>query len=249
MKRSILLISATISLLFVGCQSTTFTKNNFNSLASVGGETLRFTTNKSTFIRSLEPNISKGERNEFIDEFILKSDVQCQQYLENSKKDKKKSKSEGELYMNIAHTVSSVLGLGYITQTAQSIFLDNPELNTENQKAYENALSPEIKKGVEIVRERYAKKMKKKKIFPVKKYGSNHLKKDMSIYDKQCNKEYGLIEINRALKEMQRQMRVSTYAKPVQKVTPKINLEAVKKKVKAVSEKVKKRDNHTTKKR
>ena len=243
MKKS-LLLTTTIAIIFTGCIPSTLQQSNLN--ISDEPKALRFNTNESTFITRLQPNISKNERNEFIDEFILKSDVQCRQYLDNPQENKKKSKNEDELYMNIAHTVSTVLGLGYITQTAETIFLDNDESNKENQKAYENALSPEIKKGVEIVRERYAKKIKKKKKLSIKKYNSNQLKEDMNIYDKQCDKEYGLIEINRALKEMQNQMRNPTYAKP--KPTPKINLEAVKNKVKAVSKEIKKKENNATKK-
>ena len=228
-----------MAILFTGCMPSTFQSN---LSASDEAKSLRFSTNESTFLTKLKPNISKERRNEFIDEFILKSDVQCQQYLANPKKDEKKSDSTDELYMNIAQTVSTVLGLGYITQTAQAIFLDDDKSSKEGQEAYENALSPEIKKGVEIVRERYAKKIKKKKIFQVKRYNSNQLKEDMNIYDKQCNMEYGLIEINRALKEMQSQMRNPVYAKPTQSTTPKINLEAIKEKVKKVSKEVKSKE-------
>lgn len=236
-----LLLTTTIAIIFTGCISPTFQSN-----LNVSDETkpLRFSTNESTFIRRLESNISKERRNEFINEFILKSDMQCQKYLENPKKDGEKSESEDKLYMNIAQTVSTVLGLGYITQTAQAIFLDDDESSKEGQEAYENALSPEIRKGVEIVRERYAKKIEKKKELTVKKYNTNNLKEDMNIYDKQCNMEYGLIEINRALKEMQSQMRNPIYAKPA----PKINLEAVKNKVKEVSNKVKQKEENATKK-
>ena len=247
MNRSLFFSTTVIALIFSGCLPSTSPQNNLN--LSNQGQLLRFTTDKSTFLIPLKPNISKNRRNEFIDEFILKSDVQCQQYLNTPEKNNNKSRNEDALYMNIAQTVSTVLGLGYITQTAQAIFLDSDESNKESQQAYKNALSPEIKKGVEIVRERYATKIKKKKTFPIKKYDSNHLKTDMNIYDKQCNREYGLIEINRALKEMQRQMRTPTYTKPAPKHVPKINLEAVKKKVKAVSEKVKKKDDNKTKNR
>jgi len=231
-----------MAIIFTGCIPSTFQQSNLD--VSTQTEPLRFSTNRSTFLTRLESNISKERRNEFIDEFILKSDIQCQQYLNNPKKDKKKSKSEDELYMNIAQTVSTVLGLGYITQVAQSIFLDDDESSKEGQKAYENALSPEIKKGVEIVRERYAKKIKKKKELTVKKYNSNQLQEDINIYDKQCNMEYGLIEINRALKEMQNQMRTPVYAKPAHK----INLESVKEKVKNVSKQVKQKEDNATKK-
>jgi hypothetical protein len=56
--------------------------------------------------------------------------------------------------------------------------------------------------------------------------------------------EYGLIEINRALKEMQNQMRTPVYAKPA----PQINLESVKEKVKNVSKQVKQKEDNATKK-
>jgi hypothetical protein len=241
MNRS-LLFTATIAILFTGCIPSSYQQSSLS--ASDDTKTLRFSTNESTFISTLKSNISKEERNEFIDEFILKSDIQCQQYLNNPKKDEKKSKSKDELYMNIAQSVSAVLGLGYITQTAQSIFSENDESSKEGQKAYENALSPEIKKGVEIVRERYATKIKKKKKLTIKEYTSNQVKEDMSIYDRQCNMEYGLIEINRALKEMQSQMRNNIYAKPV----PKINLESVKEKVKNVTKQVKEKKSNSIKK-
>ncbi|NEW61365.1 hypothetical protein GSY74_08730, partial [Sulfurovum sp. bin170] len=104
-----LLLTTTIAILLTGCVPSTLQQSNLN--ASGEQKSLRFTTNESTFIAKLKPNISKDGRNEFIDEFILKSDVQCQQYLNNPEKDKKKNKNEDELYMNIAHTVSTVLGL------------------------------------------------------------------------------------------------------------------------------------------
>jgi|GEM_PF-896586 len=236
MKKRILLTTS-VALLLTGCITPSL-QSNLDS--SQGAKALIFSTNEATFITKLNQNSSKEERNEFIEEFILKSDVQCQQFLDNPPENTQESESESELYLNIAQTVSTVLGLGYITQTAQSIFLDNDSSKDESKKAYANALSPEIKKGVEIVRERYANKIKNKKKLPVKKYNTNQLKEDMSIYDKQCNKEYGLIEINRALKEMRSQLRTTQY--PQAKNSPKINLQSVAKKVENVTKEVKKKE-------
>jgi len=241
--KSLLLLTTAIVL--TGCVSTGLQLNGLNNLDE--SKSLRFSTNESKFINRLDSKSTKESRNQYIDEFILKSDVQCQQYLHNPKIDKKTDDAQSTLYMNIAHTVSSLMGLGYITQTAEAIFLNDDTSNKEAQEAYENALSPEIIRGVEIVRERYAFKIKKKKNYPISKYNSNQVTKDISLYDQQCDKEYGLIEINRALKEMQEQMRNPTYSAKTAP-TKKINIESVKKKVKDVSKEVKEKKKREPKK-
>ena len=71
---------------------------------------------------------------------------------------------------------------------------------------------------------------------PLKKYSIDNLKEDTLKYDKQCNLEYGLIEINRALKEMQSQMNSRSITK---EPTPTIDPQIIKDKVAQATQEVK----------
>ena len=80
------------------------------------------------------------------------------------------------------------------------------------------------------------KNHKKKKNLNLKAYSINNLREDMLKYDKQCNDAYGLIEINRALRQMQ-----STMYRQTTPVTPTLNIDpqTIKAKVEAATKEVK----------
>jgi hypothetical protein len=77
--------------------------------------------------------------------------------------------------------------------------------------------------------------MTSKKNLDLKTYSINNLQEDTLKYDKQCDDAYGLIEINRALKEMQNAVHIKTASN-----TPRLNIDpkAIKDKVEAASKKV-----------
>ena len=206
MNTSKILLSTYTVLLVNGCiQPSINTSSNYNSNSATN--TLIFSTNEHNFMHSLNKTSNQQERNSYMDEFFLKSDMQCANYLNQPLQKTDDSAKNDSLYMNIAEGVSSLFGLGYITSTAKAVFLDDNGKASKGEKAaYVNALSPEMRKGVEIARARFSKEMQKKKSLPIEKYPINRLKEDTLKYDKQCNLEYGLIEINRALKTMQTQM-------------------------------------------
>jgi len=191
-------------------------------------------------MHSLQNASTTNERNSYLDEFLLKSDMQCANYLNAPLQKPEESHQNDSLYMSIADTVSTVFGLSYITNTAKAVFLDDNNQESQQEKdAYANALSPEMRKGVEIGRARFAKELQKKKALPMDKYSINQLKEDTLKYDKQCNLEYGLIEINRALKDIQRQINTRVVVKKEPKLTidPKVVKEKVEKATKEVEAK------------
>jgi len=246
MKKGQLFVTKTIALaLLTGCVDNPMLPSHLNTPTGKQ-KALVFKTNQSTFITELNNKTDKIGRNSYINEFILKSDIQCRDYLTTPiTKPKQADLTQNQLYMNIFDTVSTVFGLGYITNTAKTMLSGNSSNNLENQKAYQKALSPEIQRGVEINRERYAHQIKNKEKLSIKEYPISSLYKDMLIYDKQCNEAYGLIEINRALKAMQQNIN----RPPAQSA---INLEAVKNSVTQTTKKVqakekaiqKKKENH-----
>ena len=196
-----------------------------------------FNTNRHSFLTPLlGATSSKNERNSFLDEFIDQSDMQCQHYLGNyqNRTQNITSSVEQSLYMSIFDTVSLIFGVKYITDTAKEVFVNNTNTSTpENQSIYQNALTPEIMRGVEIARLRYANAMKKRKNEALGSYSVANLQTDMRKYDKQCSNEFGLMEINKALRQAQNQMmRNST-------VIPKIDPVEIKKKVEVATKKVK----------
>jgi hypothetical protein len=191
-----------------------------------------------------------NERNTYLDEFILKSDMQCQNYLNNPLKKPKVDKSKDSLYMSLFDSVSSLFGVSLVTNTAKAVFLNDDGESTEEKKAYANALSPEIRKGVELGRSRYAQTMVRKKTLDLQAYSINNLREDTLKYDKQCNDIYGLIEINRALKEMQNTVHTrSTPSTPLLNIDPKSikdKVEAATKEVEEKKIKKAKSDSNTT---
>ncbi len=196
----------------------------------------RFNTNQYAFLTSnLDAITTQQERNSFLEEFISQSNMQCRHYLGNPQHQAQNitSSTEQTLYMSIFDTVSMLFGVKYITDVAKGVFLSNTTTNTpENQSMYQNALGPEIIRGVEIARLRYANVMRAKKKESLERYSIEHLQGDMAKYDKQCSNEFGLMEINNALRQAQTQMMRSGIAKP------KIDPIEIKKKVEVATKKV-----------
>ena len=237
MKKLIQLSSIATVLLLTGCVSALPNMLGSN-LEQNNQKAVTFKTNQVHFMHSLKNNSNLDERNNYLDEFILKSDIQCQNYLNNPLVKPEVDDSKDSLYMSMFDTVSGLFGMSLATNAAKAVFLDKNGESLEEKKAYVNALSPEIRKGVEIGRNRFAKSMTKKKNLNLKAYSINNLREDTLKYDKQCDDAYGLIEINRALKEMQNSMYTRTM--PVSQV-PKIDPKTIKAKVEAVSKEVKKK--------
>jgi len=231
-------------LLITGCIGETPNPFSSNLNNNASQKSLLFKTNEYSFMNSLKTVKSKEDRNNFMDEFLLKSDMQCANYLNGPLK-KTTTQQNDSLYMSIFDTASSVFGMKYVTDTAKAVFLSDDVESQDEKDAYANALSPEIRKGVEIGRARYAKKMMKKKKTSLKQYNTVALKRDTLIYDKQCNDAYGLIEINRALKEMQTQINTRTIVKAPSPLT--INPQAIKDKVTAVTKEVKEKEENKVK--
>ncbi len=181
MNSSTTLLSTFVLLLVTGCIQPSI---NINSKLNNNSTTkaLTFSTNEHNFMHSLSRASTVEERNSYIDEFLLKSDMQCANYLNQPLKKSDNSTKNDSLYMSIADTVSTLFGLSYITNTAKAVFLDNKKETDEEKKAYANALSPEIRKGVEIARARFAKEMRKKQALPLDKYSIENLKEDTVNY-------------------------------------------------------------------
>ena len=225
-----------LSFIFLGCVAS----NNSTNYSSVNGTNspqyaLKFQTNHVNFLHPLtEASKSKEKRNQFIDEFLVQSDMQCERFLNTPAVEKQpETVQEQNLYMNMFDAVSFLFGTKYITDTAKQAFSDNSYEGQVNQAAYRSALSSEINQGVRVARSRYAQQMVAKKSASLEEYNSEGLQKDMLSYDQQCSKEYGLIEINRALRAAQQQM-----TQPQNAPTPAINPVAIKSKVEAATKKV-----------
>jgi len=234
MKKLIKTSSIFTALLLTGCASGLPGVMSSN-LDQNNQKAVTFKTNQVHFMHSLKDGSNLNERNNYLDEFILKSDMQCQNYLNNPLVKPEVDESKDSLYMSMFDTVSSLFGISLATNAAKAVFLENDAESLDEKKAYVNALTPEIRKGVEIGRSRFAKSMIKKKNFDLKAYSVNNLREDSLKYDKQCDDAYGLIEINRALKEMQSAMHTATVATtPTIKIDPK----AIKAKVEAATKEV-----------
>ncbi len=232
--KSFLLLS--ILLVFLGCVPSSLIDSKQSQLQSTTSDTT-FHTRSYNFISStLNQNSTQIDRNSYLKEFLSQSDVQCQHHLRTPTALNQHSEAEQSLYMNIFDTVSMLFGIRYITETAKQAINASTLKAEDNQVAYQNALIPEIFRGVEIGRIRYAKKMLNKTSKSLEEYSLADLEKDMINYDKMCSREYGLIEINRALKEVQYQMMQATDQKA--EIDPLV----VKKKVEAVTKEVKKKE-------
>jgi len=189
-----------------------------------------FHTNQSMFIATLdEVSPTKEDRNALIDEFIMKSNLQCQHYLNNPLNKSSSDPKKQELYMDVFDGVSQAFGVKNITDGAKKLYMKNYGEGGSNKAkiAYENALSPEIKRGVEIARENYAQKMMLRKTRMIESYTVTMLKRDMRNYDRLCSYETGLIEINKALKKVQKKPKIRPFSPKIDPATIKNKVEAV----------------------
>ena len=234
MKKLIQVCSIFTALLLTGCVAGLPSMLSSN-LEQNNQKTVTFKTNQVHFMSNLKNTSSLSERNNYLDEFILKSDMQCQNYLNNPLVKPEVDDNKDSLYMSMFDTVSSLFGISLATNAAKAVFLDNNGESIEEKKAYVNALTPEIRKGVEIGRSRFARSMTTRKNLDLKTYSINNLREDTLKYDKQCDDAYGLIEINRALKEMQSSMYTRTAPS-----TPALNIDpkTIKAKVEAATKEV-----------
>ena len=223
------IIVAGILLLISGCGSET--PEPEKKKKTVAG----FKTDKSMFIATIdEASPTKEDRNALIDEFIMKSNLQCQHYLNNPLNKSSSNPKKQGLYMDIFDGVSQAFGVKNITDGAKKLYVKNKNDGSNKAKlAYENALSPEIKRGVEIARENYAQKMILRKTRMIESYTMAMLKQDMKNYDKLCSYETGLIEINKALKKAQRQPKIKPFSPKIDPTTIKNKVEAVTREVEA----------------
>ncbi|UPT78437.1 hypothetical protein MN086_04635 [Sulfurovum sp. XGS-02] len=187
-----------------------------------------FHTDRSMFIATIdEVSPTKEERNALIDEFIMKSNLQCQHYLNNPLNTSSTPKKQG-LYMDIFDGVSQAFGVKNITDGAKKLYIKKSEDGSNKAKiAYENALSPEIKRGVEIAREKYVQKMILRRTRMIESYTIAMMERDMDNYDKLCSYETGLIEIHKALKKAQRQPKIKPFSPKIDPTTIKNKVEAV----------------------
>ena len=222
-------------LLFVACLPNEQATLNPLSFNQESDKSQQFQTNLENFVASpFHENATKEERDNFIKEFILQSNLQCQHHLRHPSNSYQKSQAEQELYMTIFDTVSMIFGVSHITESAKRALMPNTQESSIYQKEYQTALTPEILKGVELGRSRYAKTLLKKTSLTLDTYDINQLKEDMSKYDKQCNQTYGLIEINRALMALQQTIEKS----PNETTSKEIDPVVVKRKVEAVTKEV-----------
>jgi len=234
MKR-LLQVGSVSALLFTGCASdfSNLLETNFQPNTQ---KAISFKTNQAYFMHTLKENATQQERNAYLDEFILESDMQCQNYLNAPLTKPQVDERQNSLYQSMFDIVANLFGISVATDAAKAVFLENNQESLEEKKAYVNALSPEIRKGVEIGRSRFAQMMKQKERLDIKAYSVNDLREDILKYDRLCNDAYGLIEINRALKAMQNTMQNQT-APTTQ--TPTIDPKTIKAKVEEATKEVK----------
>jgi len=233
MKR-LLQVGSVSALLFTGCASdfSNLLETNFQPNTQ---KTISFKTNQAYFMHTLKENATQQERNAYLDEFILESDMQCQNYLNAPLTKPQVDERQNSLYQSMFDIVANLFGISVATDAAKAVFLENNQESLEEKKAYVNALTPEIRKGVEIGRSRFAQMMKQKERLDIKAYSVNDLREDILKYDQLCNDAYGLIEINRALKAMQNSMQKT----PPATQTPTIDPKTIKAKVEEATKEVK----------
>ena len=202
-----------------------------------------FQTNLDNFINSpFHQEVTKEERDAFIKEFLFQSNMQCQHHLTQTPHAQQEKQDEESLYLTIFDTVSMIFGVSHLTESAKRALLSNTQESDGYQQKYQDALAPEILKGVEIGRVRYAKEILKRATKPLEKYPMKRVKKDMRTYDRQCNREYGLIEINRALMSLKQNLQTPQESIAPQPKQSKIDPIVVKKKVEEVTKEVERKE-------
>ena len=218
------MIAASIVLLINGCGSDGAEPDGNDTEKGSG-----FRTNQSSFITKIDKDSpTRIQRNAYIDEFITKSNIQCQHYLASPLRESSEKNGNGQLYMSIFDAVSQSFGMKQLTDVAKDLYSGDDESSNKTKTAYENALTPEIIGGVKISRKNYAQKMILRKNSLIESYTIPMVQQDMKNYDKLCNYETGLIEINNALRKAQKQPKVLLFLP--QKILP-----TIKNKVEAVT--------------
>ena len=129
-----LLFSSFISLFLTGCISGMPDILGSN-LSQTNTQTILFKTNQVHFMSTLKETSSIQERNEYLDEFLLKSDMQCQNYLNSPLSKPEVDKSNDSLYMGIFDTVSGLFGMSLATNAAKAVFLNDDEKSQEEKKS------------------------------------------------------------------------------------------------------------------
>jgi len=134
--------------------------------------------------------------------------------------------------MALFDTVSQLSGVKPITDTAKELYRRNETSSNETKLAYKRALSPEIKRGVEIARERYARKLLSNRYRLIESYTMSKLHKDLEKYDRLCNYDTGLVEINMILKKAGKEKKGK-----IAPFSPKLRIdpETIREKVEAVT--------------
>jgi len=121
MKR-LIKMSYVTTFLLTGCASD-FSNLLDSHLDQNAQKSITFETNQVYFMHSLHKNTTKEERNVYLDEFILKSDMQCQNYLNTPLAKEKVDESKNSLYMSMFDTVSNLFGISLATNAAKAVFL------------------------------------------------------------------------------------------------------------------------------
>jgi hypothetical protein len=143
--------------------------------------------------------------------------------------------------MKVYDATGQAFGVKNITDGAKTLYTGgDKDKNKEANSDYGKVLYPEIKRGVELAREKYARtNMYSKKYKLIESYTNKMLERDMQNYDKMCNHEVGLIEINKALKKMQKTPKKVSPFSPKVVIDPAVikdKVEAVPKEVEAKTE-------------
>jgi len=192
-----------------------------------------FRTDTTYFITTVDESApTKQMRNTYLEEYIQKSEIQCSQYLDRPIAQTSSSKSDTRLYLALFDTVSELFGVKPITDTAKKLYRKNEKSSNETKLAYRRALSPEIKRGVEIARERYARKLLSNRYRLIESYTMPDLYRDLEKYDRLCNYDTGLVEINMILKKAgkEKKGKIAPFSPKL-----KINPETIREKVEAVT--------------
>lgn len=220
------MLAASIVLLMTGCGSDSAEPDENDNEKGNG-----FRTNQSSFITKIDKDSpTRIQRNAYIDEFIAKSNVQCQYYLASPLREPSEKEGNSHLYMSIFDAVSQSFGMKPLTDVAKELYSGDDDGSKKTKTAYENALTPEIIRGVKISRKNYAQKMTVRKNSLIESYTIPLVKQDMRNYDKLCSHETGLIEINKALRKAQKQPKITPFS-PTLNIDPTV----IKNKVEAVT--------------
>ncbi|MBD3794169.1 MAG: hypothetical protein IE889_08480, partial [Campylobacterales bacterium] len=112
------LVVASVALLLTACVTPDVVPDYLdNNTQTTPQKPLKFQTNQSTFLISIsDAGQSVENRNRFMDEFLLKSDMQCEHFLNSPVVDQQpQTNEEKSLYMSMFDTMSFLFGTKYLT--------------------------------------------------------------------------------------------------------------------------------------